>query len=207
MATGAWVTICRSCSRSRSIACCTSLRSVMLRATACRPAKRPSSLTQLRALAHPQVLALAGQHGELAVGVRDPLLALVLVEAPGLLAVVRAHHVEEGPPEQLALRAAERLLGGGVRVGEAALGVGAEDDVVGQLDELAEAGLARREPRGDGALARELPLPLDERTAGLGRAATQPERPQGKEHGGDGQDGREGEARRHAVGKLLNGQQ
>ena len=147
----------------------------------------------LHALPDPTVLAPAGHEGELAVGVGDLLLPLVLVEAAGLVPVVGAHHVEERPPEELGLGQGEGLLGRGVHVVEAALGVGAVDDVVGRLDDPAEPGLAVR--------------PLEERLASLGQAAPQPERPDGERHGGGGQDGREGEARRHAVGKLLKGQQ
>ena len=193
--------------RARSPAAA-SLRSVMLRATACRPAKRPSSLTSCaRWPTHrssPVAASASGTRSRCSgspAGAGPRRSAGPARGSPGAPRRGRPARASSPP------RAPSALLGRGVRVGEAALGVGAEDDVVGRLDELAEAGLARREPRGDGALAGKLPLPLAERAAGLGGAATQAQHPQGKEHGGDGQDGRESEARRHAVWRLLNGQQ
>ena len=62
-------------------------------------------------------------------------------------------------------------------------------------------------PDEHGAPVPELLLPLDQRATRPGRAAGQRQHPQGKEQGGDGQDGREGKARRHSVSWLLNGQQ
>ena len=111
---------------------------------------------ELGALPHPDVAPVPRPHRELAVRVRHPLRALVLVEAPGLLAVVLPHEVEERPAAQLRLAVAEHLGDGGVDVDEAAVRVRAEDDVVGRLDDPAEALLRAAGDRRPGALALEI---------------------------------------------------
>src|SRR6185436_8495115 len=94
---------------------------------------------ELRALSEPEVLAARRRHRELAVAHRDALLALVLVEAPRLVAVVGADEVEEGTADERAGLFRDELARRRVRVLDPALGVDPEDDVARSLDQLPEA--------------------------------------------------------------------
>ena len=72
---------------------------MMLRATACRPAKRPSSVRSwTRWPTHRSAPRVPTGNSQYVFGIPA---GAGLVEAAGLLPVVRAHDVEEGPPEQL----------------------------------------------------------------------------------------------------------
>ena len=132
----------------------------MSRASACSPAKRPSSTTSWARCPTQTSRPSRARIGnsQYVFGIR--CCALVLVEAQGLLAVVVPHEVEERPAAQLRLPVAERLGGGGIDVDEAAMRVGAEDDVVGRLDDPAEASLRPTSDRRLGARALDVGLAL-----------------------------------------------
>jgi hypothetical protein len=167
------------------------------------PGEGPSFENELDPLPEPDLLAGARDHRELAVGIGDALLPLVLVEPPGLLAVVGPDPLAEAGVEESALRGPEHLHHRRVEVDEAAFRVRPVDEVVRRLHELAVLGLARAEA------ARRLALGVEHRLALPQGAARRHRPPEGEEReaGEDGHRDRESGVQSHSGPELLRGEQ